>query len=88
MKRVKLFFQTRAENWAFQAKAVSTSDPTMVEGLRAFAHEQAVQFRTMRSHCEHIWRYVAEYVALGNGEVVPTELTTVDDDVEVVVAAE
>ena len=92
MKRVKVFFQTRAEHWTARAAMVgttiSTNDPTMAEGLRAFAHEQAAQFSAMKARCEHLWRYVAEYVALGTGEVVPAEAKTIDDDIDIVVAAE
>jgi len=86
MKRVKLFFQTRAENWTERlnvGKAQGENDPAMDEGLRAFASEQAAQFREMRSRCEYLWRYVASYVALGEGEVVPAEAQAADDDIEV-----
>jgi len=78
MKRVKLFFEKRAQNWTSHAERVGTgilaADPAMAEGLRAFANEQASQFRSMRARCDHLWRYVAAYVALEEGEVVPMEV--------------
>jgi hypothetical protein len=84
MKRVKMFFETRASQWAAHSKAVTpVNDPALAEGLRAYANDQSTQFRAMRCHCEHIWRYVEEYVALGREEVVPSEALrdSEDDDV-------
>jgi len=78
MKQVKLFFEKHAENWVSHAKTVAkgilTADPEMAEGLHAFANEQALQFHTMHAHCEHLWCYIAGYVALGKGEIVPPEV--------------
>jgi hypothetical protein len=88
MKRVKYFFKTRMEQWQSKAAAVSKTlgmSPAMAEGLRAFASEQAVQYNVMCSHCEHLWQYVAEYIALGAGDVVPPSAQDIDDDIEVVV---
>jgi hypothetical protein len=86
MKRVKLFLQTRSDKWAAQARVVGNSihmqDEATAEGLRAYANEQASQYSAMWSRCEHLWRHVAEYVALGVGEVVPTEVQDVDDDTQ------
>jgi hypothetical protein len=87
MKCVKLFFETRASQWAAHAKAVGkltpVNDLALAEGLCAYANNQATQFCAMRCHCEHIWRYVEEYVALGQEEVVPSEALrdSEDDDV-------
>ena len=84
MKRVTAFFQTRADHWAANADAVGStipvSDSGTAEGLRAFANEQAVLFRAMKTHCNYLWRYVGEYVALGQGEVVPVEAQQVGGD--------
>lgn len=84
MKRVKLFFQTRARRWAAHADAVReanlVTDSAMAEGLRAYAYEQSSQFDAMRSRCEHLWRYVEAFVALGQGEIVPQEAQGGDDD--------
>ena len=78
MKRVKLFFEKRAQSWASQAETVRagvlTADPVLAEGLCAFANGQASQFRAMHTHCSYLWRYVAAYVALGEGQVVPIEV--------------
>jgi hypothetical protein len=87
MKQVKQFFLTCAEQWEAQATAVGTlcvSDPSIAEGLHAFASEQAAQYHAICAHCKHLWRYVAEYIALGVGDVVPSEAQTVDDDMAVV----
>ena len=90
MKQVKRFFLRRAEQWKAQGTAVGgilhVSDPATAEGLHAFANEQAAQYNAMRSHCEHIWRHVAQYVILGAGDIVPTEAQAVDDDIAVTVS--
>jgi hypothetical protein len=89
MKRVKHFFKTRMEQWQSKAAAVSETlgvSPVMAEGLRAFASEQALQYSAMRAHCEHLWRHVAEYIALGTGDVVPLSEQDIDDDIDVVVS--
>ena len=84
MKRVKWFFETQAGRWAAHAGAVGKTNPVtdlaMAEGLRAYANEQSAQFHVMRSRCEHLWRYVDVYVALGWGEVVPKEAEGGDED--------
>ncbi|KAF8234662.1 hypothetical protein L208DRAFT_1434610 [Tricholoma matsutake] len=84
MKRVKRFFETQAGRWAAHADAVGKTNPVtdlaMAEGLRAYANEQSAQFHAMRSRCEHLWRYVDAYVALGRGEVVPKEAEGGDED--------
>jgi hypothetical protein len=86
---VKRFFLRHAEQWEARRTVVGgtlhVSDPVMTEGLRAFASEQAAhwQHNAMRSHCEHLWRYVAQFVALGAGDVVPTEAWAVEDDIAI-----
>ena len=88
MKWVKYFFKTRMEQWQSKAAAVSETlgvSPAMAEGLCAFVSEQAVQYNVMRSHCKHLWQYVAEYIALGAKDVVPPSAQDIDDDIEVVV---
>ena len=92
MKRVKQFFETRADKWMEHASAVGKtihpSDLPMAEGMRTFAIEQALQFQAMRSHCEHVWRYVAAYVRLGQGEIVPEEAQAHDDDDDIMTNCE
>jgi hypothetical protein len=77
MKRVQLFFQTRACSWAAHADAVWKTNPitdvAMVEGLHAYVNAQSDQFYAMQSRCKHLWRYVEAVMALGQGEVVPQE---------------
>jgi hypothetical protein len=59
------------------------SDPAIVEGLCAFTSKQTVQYRTIHAHCKHLWWYVAEYVALGAGDVVPSEAQAVNDNIAI-----
>ncbi|KAF8054677.1 hypothetical protein FPV67DRAFT_1568861 [Lyophyllum atratum] len=84
MRRVLQFFETMATKWKQRSEGScfvqkdSTSDS---EGLQAYAARQASQFRAMKDHCKHMWRFVAEYVALGlDIDVVPPELMEPDDD--------
>jgi hypothetical protein len=89
MKRVKLFFQTRADILMVHRNAVGNAvgmmahapDSVKAECLCGFASEQASQFSAMHSYCERLWRYVPAFVRLGQGEVVPAE-AQVDDDNE------
>jgi hypothetical protein len=84
MKWVNWFFETQACRWAAHADAVGKTNPVtdlaMAEGLCVYANEQSAQCRTMRSRCEHLWRYVDAYVALGRGEVVPKEAEGGDEE--------
>ena len=88
MKQVKYFFKTHMEQWQLKVAAVSKTlgmSPAMAEGLCTFVSEQVVQYNIIHSHCEHLWQYVAEYIALGAGDVVPPSAQDVDDNIEVVV---
>jgi hypothetical protein len=84
MKHVKLFFQTRADQCIGHACGVGTtiqpSDPATAEGMRAFAVEQAWQFQEMQANCEHVWQYVAAFVSLGQGDIVPLEVQAGGND--------
>lgn len=59
---------------------VEWSDGPMREGHRAYAQQQAEQFRAMHAHCEYLWRYVDEYVQVGDGMVIPPDLRVAHDD--------
>lgn len=85
MRRVKVFFGTRAQQWESRADDVrrrsESEDPALIEGQIAFASEQAGQFRCMKASCEHLWRYVEVYVAKGGqGVLVPPEAAPQVDD--------
>ena len=84
MKWVKQFFKTQACHWAAHADAVGKTNPVtdlaMAEGLRAYVNEQSAQFHMMQLCCEHLWRYIDAYVALGWGEVVPKEAEGGDEE--------
>jgi len=87
MKQVKQFFLTHAKQWEAQVTAVGTlcvSNLSIAKGLYAFASEQAAQYHAIHAHCKHLWQYVAEYIALGVGDVVPSEAQTVDGNMAVI----
>jgi hypothetical protein len=92
MKQVKRFFETHADKWMEHASVVSKtihpSDLPMAKGMCAFAIEQASQFWALWSHCEHVWHYVAAYMRLGQGEIVPEEAQAHDDDDDIMTDCE
>ncbi|KAF5380091.1 hypothetical protein D9615_006268 [Tricholomella constricta] len=83
MRRVLQFFESMAVKWDRRPAAMCfvSKDSASVEALRAYAARQASQYRRMRGHCQHIWRFVPEYVALGLDveDVIPPELNGHDD---------
>ncbi|EDR12084.1 uncharacterized protein LACBIDRAFT_324502 [Laccaria bicolor S238N-H82] len=85
MRRVPQYFQTHAKVWEARIRHVSWSDRfphdkeqradfAMVEGRVAYAMQQAAQFRSMKLHVEHLWRFVDEYVKMSTSDVIPPEL--------------
>ncbi|RDB21620.1 hypothetical protein Hypma_011223 [Hypsizygus marmoreus] len=69
------------------AELVMAADEGIERGLHAYATQQAWQFRAMKARCQHVWRFVPQYVQIGLGiDVVPpeldTELDTIGEDTE------
>jgi hypothetical protein len=48
--------------------------------MHAFAVEQAWQLQEMWVNYEHIWQYVAAFMSLGQGDVVPPEVQVGGND--------
>ncbi|KAF5384117.1 hypothetical protein D9615_003278 [Tricholomella constricta] len=71
MRRVLQFFESMAIKWDRRPAAMCfvSKDSASVEALRAYAARQASQYHRMRAHCQHIWRFVPQYVALVLGEL-------------------
>ncbi|RDB18343.1 hypothetical protein Hypma_000426 [Hypsizygus marmoreus] len=87
MRRIAQFFESRAEQWDRRAQVVTAADEGIERGLHAYATQQAWQFRAMKARCQHVWRFVPQYVQIGLGiDVVPpeldTELDTIGEDPE------
>jgi hypothetical protein len=86
MMRVKAFFRAQAEmwdQWVTGSGARTDLDHAVRRGMEAYAREQAAQFRAMRGHCEHAWRFIDDYVTqFGQQQVVPIEMDSklMEDD--------
>lgn len=59
---------------------VDATDGPMREGQIAYARQQAEQYSAMRAHCQKLWRYVGEYVQMGEGIIIPPEIRLVEED--------
>lgn len=86
MRRVLQFLTVQAQWWEDQGTrewppaSQSESSLAALEGRMAYARQQASLRRSLHAHFTHMWRYVAQYVALGDGVVIPPETERADDE--------
>jgi hypothetical protein len=85
MRRVLQFLTTQAQWWEEQGTREwpLASQPNLLaalEGRRAYAYQQASLRRSIHAHFTHMWRYVAQYIDLGDGLVIPPEAEHANDD--------
>lgn len=82
MRRVLAFFESRATDWDGHtgektwsaARGDVGADCALIEGRRAYAQDQAAQFRGMREYCQNLWRFVPDYLMSEANQVIPPEV--------------
>lgn len=83
MRRVCQFFESREAGWMALIDSEEWTDGPMIEGHRGYARQQAEQFRAMRARCQHLWRYVGNYVEIrGEAIIIPPEVGVAEEDDE------
>lgn len=54
-------------------------DAAVSQGRVAYAHEQAAMYRCMERQFAHLWRYVPQYVLLGQGIIIPEDVERAEE---------
>ncbi|KAF9460988.1 hypothetical protein BDZ94DRAFT_1168522, partial [Collybia nuda] len=67
MRRIEQYFQWQADWWVARGSGASNSDPTVTQGMVAYAHRQNDIRRDMLALCVETWKDLEEYSSLGSG---------------------
>ena len=66
-RRMLQFLHWKSKWWLERQSLVTTEDPALEEGLRAYALRQAALRADLAQHFAHIWQDTRKYIEIGGG---------------------
>lgn len=66
-RRTLQFLRWQSDWWLERQALITTDDPALQEGLKAYALRQAALRQDLANHFEHIWRNTQSYIEAGGG---------------------